>query len=435
MNIRKLTDSTMAKIGLTCIVGLLVLIPMGKVKNLIQEREFRKDTAVNTVINQWGGIQSITGPVLVIPVDDTVTEIIDDKKEQRTVRHTVFLFPENLAISGTMHTETRNKGIYKTDIYTGKFALSGYFDPSGISKDSFSNPEILYSKAKLILGLGDTKGLSKGITASWNGNALDFTGVTETSESLIYGISALLDLDNNKKCDFTLSMELRGGESISFLPAGKETSVSITSDWTSPNFSGRFLPDERSLTGKGFSAKWKIYALSRNFPQTWVDNNLADSLLRESYFGVDFISPVNKYFKLHRAAKYSTLFIFIPFIALFFVEIFTRRRLHPVQYLLVGFAVTLFFLLLLALSEHLSFTLSYILSSTAAALLISVYTALSFKSVKYGAILAAVNSVLYLYLYTALASEDYALLIGSIGLFIILGFVMLLTGRINWFKI
>lgn len=435
MNIKKWTNSILFKMILTSFVALLILIPIGKVSKLLAEREFRKDTVKNEVIQQWGGRQYIAGPIMVIPVNDEHTEIIEGKKETRIIRHVIYILPEELNIKGDIDSEVRHKGIYNIELYTGKFEISGYFSSPDISELSLNKPEILFDEAEIVLGLGDSKGLSRKIKFKWNNTDLDFKGGTGEAQMFISGISADIPSGTGHKNFFHLSMELKGGESISFLPLGDETTVMINSDWQSPDFQGIFLPETRKLTNTGFSAVWKIYALSRNFPRIWMDDEVLQETLNASEFGVNFFSPVDGYFKNHRAIKYSLLFIFIPFIALFMFEVFTKVRIHPIQYFLVGLAVSLFFLLLLSLSEHLSFYIAYILSASASTLLVSVYTGFSFRSLKSGTSLAVINVLLYIYLYMALASEDYALLIGSIGLFIILSFIMLITRRIDWYNL
>lgn len=429
------TESIVFKGAVTFFLGLMILIPVGQIKSVLSERENRMYQVKEEVIDKWGGYQYLAGPMLVIPVIEHYSEIFDGKKELMVKRHYLHILPDELIILGDLQSEIRNKGIYNIELYTGSFKMKGFFKETEIPALIYSDYEVLWNEAELIIGLGDVKGLGGKVDLQWDKKYYDFEGGSGQSGLFSSGIHASVPMDQGNIYSFQVELELRGGDYISFLPLGKETNVKINSNWPSPNFQGAFLPESHNLTDTNFSAEWNIHALARNFPQTWMDNKIDSHILQEGSFGINFISPINGYFKNQRAIKYRLMFIFIPFIALFLFEIFTKTKVHPFQYIMVGFAISMFFLLLLSISEHLSFNIAYIISAGASTLMVSAYTGSVFKSMIKGGFMAGINIVLYLYLYMSLASEDYALLIGSLGLFIILALTMIITRKLNWYKI
>ncbi len=429
------TGSVAFKGVVTLFLGLLILIPVGQIKSLLAERENRMYMVKEEVIDMWGGWQYISGPVLVIPVIEYYTEVFEGKKELIGRRHYLHILPDELIIFGEVQSEMRKKGIYNIELYTGEFSIKGTFMEEEIPALHYPDSEILWSEAELILGLGDVKGLSHRVDMKWNNKEYSFSGGGGQSEIFPSGIHSNIVLEQGQKYAFDVNLELRGGESLLFVPLGKETHVSINSNWPSPNFQGSFLPESHNLTDTGFSAEWNVHSLARNFPQTWLDNQNDWSDLYDGSFGVNFISPIDGYFKNHRAIKYRLMFIFIPFIALFLFEIFTRTKVHPFQYLLTGFAISMFFLLLISISEHLNFNISYLISAGSSSFMVAASTGSVFRSKIKGGLMAGINIILYLYLYMSLASEDYALLIGSLGLFIILALTMIITRKLNWYKL
>lgn len=260
-----------------------------------------------------------------------------------------------------------------------------------------------------------------------------------------------------RQIPFAFNLDLNGSSSLGFLPMGKVTEVSINAPWTTPSFTGAFLPDTREVNEAGFSARWKVLHLNRNFPQAWKGNQYYFSLSelastedmlmppalrggseikpgqQNFAFGVNLLMPVDQYRKSMRSVKYAIMFISLTFLTFFFVEILNRKRIHPIQYLLVGLALCIFFALLLAISEHTAFNLAYILSALAVTALIGIYVSAVFKSRKLTAMLSLLLVLMYGFIFTLLQLEDYALLIGSIVLFIILAVVMYISRRIDWY--
>lgn len=218
---------------------------------------------------------------------------------------------------------------------------------------------------------------------------------------------------------------------MNFVPVGKTTRVRIASGWETPSFDGAFLPDEREVSEEGFHAEWKVLHLNRNFPQKWRDRNHSIS---GSEFGVELLFPVDHYQKGHRAAKYAVMFIGLTFVLFFFSEILNRRRIHPIQYLLVGLSLCLFYTLLISFSEHISFALSYLIASVSIITLITAYSASVLRNKRLVALVGFALVVLYSFLFTILQLEEYALLMGSIGLFIVMAAIMYLSRNVDWYK-
>jgi inner membrane protein len=217
-----------------------------------------------------------------------------------------------------------------------------------------------------------------------------------------------------------------------FVPVGIETEVECSSEWNNPSFTGNFLPDSREVSENGFKANWKILHLNRNFPQKWTGT---DFNIYSSVFGVEFLIPVDDYQKTMRTAKYAIMFITFTFLSFFLIELLNKKAIHPIQYLLIGFSLLVFYTLLLSLTEHMMFNLAYIIAGLANIILISAYTKSVLKSTQQTFIILGILLLLYGYLFVVLQLQDYALLMGSIGLFIVLATLMYLTRKIDWFSV
>jgi inner membrane protein len=219
------------------------------------------------------------------------------------------------------------------------------------------------------------------------------------------------------------------------LPFGSETQVQVASNWPHPSFSGAFLPATRNITAQGFDAQWQVLELNRPYPQAWLGTQISDAALNASAFGVGLYQAVDIYQRGERATKYALLFIALTFLTFFAWEQLTGTRLHPLQYLLVGLALSMFYLLLIALSEHVSFANAYLIAAASLVLLIGAYIAGALASRSRGIIVAGAMSFIYGLLYVLVLSEDYALLLGAITLFATLATVMLVTRKLDWYRI
>ncbi|MGC9326127.1 MAG: cell envelope integrity protein CreD, partial [Candidatus Hinthialibacter sp.] len=230
---------------------------------------------------------------------------------------------------------------------------------------------------------------------------------------------------------------LNGSQGAFFTPFGRNTTVEIRSNWSAPSFQGNWLPTQRDFSDQGFDAVWNIPFLGRDYPQKWWKDFGMENIEKKiaaSIFGVRFIAPVDHYRMAQRSIKYEILFLVLTFAALWLFEILIHMQIHSVQYLLVGVGMCMFYLLELSLAEHIGFIPAYVCASASVIILISTYCIAILKGKKRAAIIAAVTTALYAYLYILLMNQDYALLIGSIGLFLILAAIMYLTRKIDWYS-
>jgi len=295
------------------------------------------------------------------------------------------------------------------------------------------NSTLHFDKAYIALGISDLRGIEQKIDFSVNGEKL----ATKTGDSNILDGKSMIITLNNSAFDekdgfsFICNLKLKGSNNIRFMPVAKNTKVNISGNWDAPGFIGNFLPeyniDEKA---KSFSAKWNILSFNRSIPDMWTDKSDIDKNL----FGVSLVQTIDHYQQNMRSAKYALMFIALTFVVFFFVEVITAKRIHPVQYLLVGIALILFYSLLLSISEQIGFALAYLISSVATISLITVYSAGIFKMKKAIAILAIILVMLYTFLYVILQLEDFALLMGSLGLFVILGIIMFISRKVKWYK-
>jgi inner membrane protein len=426
--INRIGNSAMTRLLVIAILVLTLLVPVEMIKGIIHERETRQQGVTTEVSAKWGREQTVTGPILTVPYN---TRSVDDKGNVTTTVSQAHILPEQLQVTGTVKPEIRYRGIYQVVLYNAELEVSGEFLTRGFAELGIAPQDLRWHEATVSLGLPDLRGLKENTLVGWNGEAYPISSGIVTPAASDSGISARVPVSPNRETySFTMKLNLNGSGQLSFVPLGKETTVQLVSPWKDPSFTGPFLPDERIVNQNGFSAKWKILHLNRNYPQQWTGKN--DKVL-ESAFGARFFCPVDEYQKSMRAAKYAVLFILLTFVAFFLTEVTGRTRVHPVQYLLIGFAICLFYLLLLSIAEHTSFAVAYPVSAVASLLLVTSYSRVILKSSSMALMVGSLMAFLYGFLYVTMQLEDYALLMGSIGMFVVLGLVMYLTRKVDWY--
>ncbi len=424
---------------------LILLIPAGMLSSLINERENTRNEAIREVSGKWGYDQTVAGPVLTVPYR---TAYKDEKGVVRTAKEYAHFLPEDLQITGTIDPHTRYRGIYEVILYHTQLVLKGHFAAPDPVQLAIPPADFLWREAFLSVGIPDMRGIKENMRIRWNGASYDFNPGIATQDVLGSGVSVPVRLDSAAATyAFELPIKLNGSSQLYFVPVGKETKVTLQSKWQNPKFEGAFLPDSRRVDAGGFTATWKVLHLNRNYPQQWrreftartSGNEYASSgdagTFDGSAFGVTLLLPVDEYQKTTRSAKYNIMFIFITFLAFFFVEVLNRKRIHPIQYLLVGFAITLFYILLLSISEHISFNYAYLANCTVILALITFYARGIFRSNYLTGLVAGILALLYLFFYSLLQLQDYALLMGSLGLLLILAVVMYLSRNIDWYNL
>jgi inner membrane protein len=413
------------------VLMLLLLIPASMVKSIIQERQRLNEQVTEEVSSLWANEQRINGPVLTIPLE---YEYFNDKEEAYSKTRYWHLLPEELTINGEVLPETLERGLYEAVVYKSDLDVNGHFKIES-RPESNHLKEIHYDQAFLTVGISDLRGVKNQIQFNWTGNKLDVDPGSKIDEIISSGITVRLpelDPDNLKNLNFDFQIDLHGSRNLAFVPIGSSTKVDLKSPWPSPSFNGNFLPTNREVGDEGFTAEWSVLQLNRNYPQSWIGNSHGAEMGASS-FGVDFILPMDDYQKAYRSAKYAALTISLTFLIFFLVEITNKRRIHPFQYALVGLALCLFYILLVSISEHTNFNFAYGISSLGIVLMIALYSISVFKKLKLSSILFSVLAAIYGFLFVTLQLEDYALIMGSIGLSLILAITMYATRNINWY--
>ncbi|HEX3553969.1 MAG TPA: cell envelope integrity protein CreD [Thermoanaerobaculia bacterium] len=435
---RRLRDSVALKMAIIGGLILMLLIPLGMVGSLVSERQSRQKETIREVADSWGRPQVLAGPVLTVPY---LVHVKNQKGvEVETQEYWVRFLPETLKVEGRVDTEQRNRGIFEVAVYRTALHWTGTFQHPSFEEWHVKPQDVLWRDAYLSIGVPDMRGITSAVSLAWGRQTLQLAPGGSEPELWPSGLrTPVPDLAGGKPGDvyaFAFDLGVNGSEQLSFLPLGKETTVALRSNWPSPSFDGEFLPARRTVRATGFDASWKVSWFGRSYPQQWRTSEAKElapaQALNASAFGVQLFQPVDAYQKTERSAKYGVLFLVLTFLTFFLYEQFNPFSLHPVQYLLVGFALCLFYLLLLSLSEHAPFGLAYLAASAATVLLIGGYSVAILRGALRASLMTVVLGTLYGYLYVLLQLEDYALLLGSIGLFLILALVMYLTRRIDW---
>ena len=437
--------SILFKLGLIGFLTLLLLIPSFMVQDLITERKNRQQEVIREISDKWSGSQLVQGPILVLPYKTTVMEKDSDtqKNSSQEILTNIYILPENLNISSKANPELLHRGIFDAVVYTSQIKVSGTFSQLELKKSGIDPAMIQWEQGKVDIGLSDLKGLKNNpVIRLGNQNyevEPDFTSLKLFSNNLV--ILPNLSLEKSTALNFSFDLDLRGSERLSFLHLGKNTTVKIEGEWNDPSFTGRYLPDERSLSGKAFSATWKMPYYNRPYPQQWIEENTilntTDTQVQGSnnsdsraVFGVDFLLPVDQYQKTIRTAKYAFLVILLSFLSLFFTELLIKQRVHFLQYVLIGAAMTIYYILLLSLSEQLGFNLAYVIASAATASLIGTFIWSLLKNRKVALVFTSILTMFYSFIFVILQLQDLALLVGSIGLFLIVALLMYLSQKI-----
>lgn len=427
-------SKTALKFILIFVLVLLFLIPIGLIKSLVRDRKNYQREAVASITEPLGQTAEIQGIVIAIPYK-SYKEVFDTKGNAHTEVETKYVVfaPENLNLDINVEPYSLTRGIFKVTAFNGQINLDSSFTSFDFSFFGIPQKDVLTKEAVLILGMSNSKTLTKQPVFKLNNENLNVSPVkydfiSPFTTSVYY---TLPEIQLSQGFNISALIDFQGGENIKLRPIAADNKYTMKSNWPSPSFSGGWLPKERELSDKGFTASWNIAGLSTVYPKSWLSEN---KFYPESIC-VSFMIPVDSYKKTERSVKYALLFLLIPFIALLVSEIFSKTRIHPVQYCLIGFADVIFYLLLLSISEHLPFDLTYFICSICVCLATLFYAVAIFKSFKWGGMLSAVQFISYIFLYGTLQAEDYALLIGSIGLFVVLLLLMFITRKIDWYEI
>lgn len=453
--------SVTLKMVIIGILTLLLLIPLGMVEGLIRERRQTESGAVTEIASKWGAEQVLAGPCLAIPyIEERLTD-----KNREPVRKTLLLLPDILNVKGEAQVEKRKRGIYEASVYRADILLSGTFNTSELDKSGIFSERLLWNEARVVLGLSDLKGIDERVSMEIGGKKLDAesgipvenlsVGVVPGKDGYVperetpdlspdissgifaSGLNVKLDMVQDtasagEPITFSIPLSLKGSQGWFVIPAGKTTTVEFASDWGTPAFGGSFLPETRAVTADGFSAKWKVLDLNRSFGQVVAaDNAVSIGQMASSAFGVKFVRPVDQYRQNVRSVKYAVLLILLTFAAVFFIELWQKKPVNPFQYLLVGLALVLFYALLLSMSEVWGFNSAYLVAALMTAALVTIHVWRLLKSRKYALWMGGLLVFLYGFVFVLLQMESYALLTGSLGLFVILAAIMYYSKKVR----
>lgn len=417
-------QTTTAKMIMVGILTLILLIPLEFDQELITERSQRQKEVVAETTSKWGESVYFYGPILKIPYKDPITLQIEN----------AYFFPEQL--NNTSITEIKTplqRSIYKSNVFTTKMQFNGNYANPNFTKKNVPNENIIWNKASIVIRTTNLKSVKDEVKIKIGNSSYTFepihnTQANDTIESLETGYINFNTIQNS---NFNVTINYNGSKRISIVPIGKTTNAKMTSNWASPNFNGNFIPNDKQITDKGFNATWKISHFNRPFAQ---ENFEVLPDLSKYAFAVDFITPVDEYQQNERASKYGFLVIGLTFLIFFLIQSISKISIHIFQYVMIGIALIMFYTLLISITEHSSFGFAYAIAGTSVVALISLYSISILKDRKFPTFIGLSLSVLYTFIYVIIQLEDYALLVGSIGLFLILAAVMYFSRKIEWNK-
>ena len=426
----KIKNSVTTKIIFILFMTLLLMIPNFMIQDLIRERSGRKLGIEREVARSYGQEQKIMVPILRIPFNQTI--VADDGAVSYS-RGNFSFSPIESKVNGQVATDTRKRSIYEVVVYDTQLDIEQKYDLSTFDASLYPNYKLDYSQAHFIYGISDANGLYKDTNINANGNSIKMKGLYPMNKDMDWVESMPFALNEGDQVASTYALHLKGTKSLRFEPIGEKYEVQLTSPWQDPSFTGAKLPTKYDITEAGFQSTWSVNKFAHNHPQYASYDSALLSV--GNSFGVNLILPIDEYGKNSRTAKYALLIISLTFGIFFFFEILYKKLIHPIQYLLVGFALTVFFLLLLSITEHLGFDISYLISSVATVGLIVSYASAILKNRKSTGILLGLLSGLFAYIFIILQMADFALLAGALALFVVLAAVMHISKGINWYDL
>lgn len=427
------SQSATIKVFVIGLLSVVLCVPLVMIWALVEERAGRRSEVEAELESVWGRRQTVGGLAVAIPYETTTRggDVITRTPGQAVV------LPRTLAIDARLTTEVRRRSIFSVVLYRTTVVLTGSFARPDFSRLGVAPVEIGWDRAAIHIGVSDLRGVVAVTPLAWGDQQLDLepAGADGVMGSGLRAVAALATTGD--AVPFRLEMTIAGSEGLMFLPAGERTDVTLHAAWPHAKFAGAFLPTSSSSDAGAFEASWQSNALARPYPQAWVEGAVSRDVMRDrmlgSAFGAELITPVDHYQQTARALKYGFLFIIMTFGVFAAWETIGRLRLHPIQYLLVGLALVVFFLLLLSLSEHVRFAVGYATASAATITLVAGYAQVILGGHRSGVAIGAWLLALYGLLFVLLQLEDLALLVGSVAVFAVLVAIMYFTRRIDWY--
>ena len=439
--------ATTLKMAGVALLILLLLVPLTMIGFVLQERLGRRNEAVANITSSWGSDQTIIGPVLIVPYRYAVRtwkeqpaaggKIERVEVVSTAVANACFL-PAALNLDGAVDPTELHRGIYRAVVYSAKLKLEGEFARPDFSRQRIEDKDILWEEALVAFTIPDLRGVKETLQLMWGAQSLPLLPGSKLrgfSSGVFARVAGLRE--SSGTIPWKLGLTLRGSGGLAFAPVGIQCSVKLASPWPDPSFRGAFLPSERNITREGFTANWQVSYYGRNYAQQWTDQDGSGALTpdsaQSSAFGVSLVSGIDAYRNVERAIKYGVLFLLLVFTSFFLFEVLSALRIHPFQYAIVGAALCLFYLGLLSLSEFIAFGLAYLVAAVVTMSLICFYSAKVLKSGRRTFIIAGLLAAIYGFLYVSLQLQDYSLLFGTAGLFVVLGIVIFITRNIDWY--
>ena len=420
---------------ITTLIGCIVLLslPLMMVRELINERADYRSEVVDAIEQSTSGSQKLAGPLIAIPITETLTRM-ENQKEVNYQRSWVYYWlPESLAVTGKQTVESRRVGIYSGQVWHNALQIKASFDPLRLA--ALRKTNIVLGPPRLVVSVGDARGIGAIHAPEVNGNVLSVEpglGISGDGAGIHMPMPALAE--DNKPLEIAFSLDLNGTGEFSLVPIGRNSELQLTSNWPHPGFLGSFLPTQREVSAAGYRAHWQSSWFANDMGSYFKDD-MEIPWSRLPAFSADVMSLADQYQLTDRATKYAILLIGLTFMAFFVFESLTRRPLHPMQYLLVGLSLVLFYLVLLALSEHVGFTAAWLAASLSGAVMNGVYLQAVLRGWRNSLLFVAALLLLDGVMWFLLHSEDSALLLGTGVLVLALSVLMFLTRRVDWYAL
>ncbi|EPG4545702.1 cell envelope integrity protein CreD [Klebsiella pneumoniae] len=420
---------------ITTLIGCIVLLslPLMMVRELINERADYRSEVVDAIEQSTSGSQKLAGPLIAIPITETLSRM-ENQKEVNYQRSWVYYWlPESLAVTGKQTVESRRVGIYSGQVWHNALQIKASFDPLRLA--ALRKTNIVLGQPRLVVSVGDARGIGAIHAPEVNGNVLSVEpglGISGDGAGIHMPMPALAE--DNKPLEIAFSLDLNGTEEFSLVPLGRNSELQLTSNWPHPGFLGSFLPTQREVSAAGYRAHWQSSWFANDMGSYFKDD-MEIPWSRLPAFSADVMSLADQYQLTDRATKYAILLIGLTFMAFFVFESLTRRPLHPMQYLLVGLSLVLFYLVLLALSEHIGFTAAWLAASLSGAVMNGIYLQAVLRGWRNSLLFVAALLLLDGVMWFLLHSEDSALLLGTGVLALALSVLMFLTRRVDWYAL
>lgn len=420
---------------------LVLLIPLTYVNILIEERAFRQQDVVSEINQKWGNEVMLYGPILKLPYKTySETSTFNEKtktylKETKTHINYAHIFPEELDLDASVKSKSLYLGNFESAVFTSKMVMDGTYKTPSLKSKGIADDDIIWSKATMLFKTTNLKGIKNEMNITLNEETYGFeTNFNDNAsrnqlDELETGFLNEALLKDSFK--FNMKVTYDGSEQIQAIPVGKTTTMKMSSNWADPGFIGNYSPDDetRSITKDGFKVNWKVLSINRAFSQLYL-NKVPN--LNQFAFGTKFVVLVDEYQKSERSAKYGFLVIALTFLIFFLIQTMSKINIHPFQYLMIGLALVMFYTLLVSISEHSNFLKAYLIAGSSVVLLITLYSKSILRNLKFSALIGLSLTALYSFIYVIIQLENYALLVGSIGLFLILATVMFVSRKIDW---